>query len=567
MRNGRRLPVLFIVSAGLTAVVAGPLLGALVGIGPRYLLYRDAVSTPRSYVTDAALGIGDLPPRAVPQDWLVAIVSRVVDGGWFVVVVLVASLMFAGVGYGRLAHRLVPQAGRVGAVAAAVVAIWNPFVAERLLQGHWGLLVGYAALAWIVVGVGDLVAAPSALRWCQLAGLVAVAGLTPTGSLLAAVVLVTACVAYGFRSLSVLGVVVVWIGSAAPWLVAALVGGATTTTGSAGVGAFGLRSEPWLGPLGTALGLGGIWNVDAVPTSRTVGWAAVATGCLLVVVAIGAIQVWRDRVFRWLVVLALVVVILPVLSSFGPGRAVLEAVVDAAPGAGLLRDSQKFLALLMPAFAVAAAGVIVALRRLVPAGFALAAVILLVVAPLPDLAWGVGGAVRPVSFPAEWSAVARIVPADAGAVARWPSNTVRRYAFANEVSLDPAPRMLRAPVVESGRLTVDGREIDPPSAAAVKVEKVLDTEGDPSELADLGVGWVLVDGDSPPARVARLDPVFTGDTLRLYQIDGAQTPKASSGARAAAVTAHVLWLAMILAGAAACAVQAVRAFRRTDSAG
>ena len=149
MSAGRLLPTLYLVSAGLTAVVAGPLLGALFGVGPRYLLYRDAVSTPRSYVTDAALGVGDLPPRAVPQDWFVAMGSRVVDGGWLVAAIIVAALVVAGVGYGRLAHRLVPGAGHAGAVAAAMLAIWNPYVAERLLQGHWGLLVGYAALGWI----------------------------------------------------------------------------------------------------------------------------------------------------------------------------------------------------------------------------------------------------------------------------------------------------------------------------------------------------------------------------------------------------------------------------------
>ncbi|MCV7066382.1 hypothetical protein H7H51_12770, partial [Mycolicibacterium farcinogenes] len=36
---------------------------------------------------------------------------------------------------------------------AATLAIWNPYVAERLLQGHWSLLIGYGALPWVAVCV------------------------------------------------------------------------------------------------------------------------------------------------------------------------------------------------------------------------------------------------------------------------------------------------------------------------------------------------------------------------------------------------------------------------------
>lgn len=547
----RLLPALYLVSAGLTAVVAGPLLGALIGVGPRYLLYRDAVSTPRSYVTDAALGVGDLPPRAVPQDWFVAMGSRVVDGGWLVAAIIVVALVVAGVGYGRLAHRLVPGAGHAGAVATAMLAIWNPYVAERLLQGHWGLLVGYAALGWIVVEMLDLTASP--VRWCRLAGLVAVAGLTPTGSLLAAAVLVTMCLSLRVRPRIACGVAGVWIASAAPWLAAGLIG-TGSSTGVGGVEAFGLRAEPFLGRLGTAAGLGGIWNADAVPDSRTIGWAAVASLCLLVVVVSGLIHLRagdRSRTSTALTLLAGVVLMLVILSAFGPGQAVLGWAVDAIPGAGLLRDTQKFLALLMPAYAVGAAGAVLGLRRWVPGGFALAGVALLVVAPLPDLAWGVGGQLRPVAYPAEWTTVAGIVTADDGAVALWPSDTVRHYGFANGVSLDPAPRMMRAPVVESGRLTVDGQEVDPASPPAVAVEQLLGSPGDPGELARLGIGWVLVEADPPPARLRGLEPVFAGESLRLFRIEGAQTVRADVGYRVVALAAHLVWLVMIVGGAVA----------------
>ncbi|WP_447396509.1 hypothetical protein, partial [Staphylococcus aureus] len=69
----RYLPAAY--SLALALLILGPLLG------PGYLLLRDAVSTPRSYLTDSALGLTDAAARAVPQDALIAALSTVIDGG------------------------------------------------------------------------------------------------------------------------------------------------------------------------------------------------------------------------------------------------------------------------------------------------------------------------------------------------------------------------------------------------------------------------------------------------------------------------------------------------------
>ncbi|EUA43084.1 conserved transmembrane domain protein [Mycobacterium xenopi 3993] len=80
--------------------------------GPGYLLLRDAVSTPRSYLSDTALGLGESAPRASPQDFAVALASHVLDGGVVVKVLLVAGLWLAGWGAARLVARVLPDAGR-----------------------------------------------------------------------------------------------------------------------------------------------------------------------------------------------------------------------------------------------------------------------------------------------------------------------------------------------------------------------------------------------------------------------------------------------------------------------
>jgi hypothetical protein len=130
----------------LALLVAGPLLG------PGYLLLRDAVSTPRSYLTDTALGL-TAPPRASPQDFALALASAVVDGGIVVKVLLVLGLWLAGWGAARLAALALPGAGAGGQFVATTLAVWNPYVAERLLQGHWSLLVGYGCLPWIATAM------------------------------------------------------------------------------------------------------------------------------------------------------------------------------------------------------------------------------------------------------------------------------------------------------------------------------------------------------------------------------------------------------------------------------
>src|SRR3546814_16542192 len=60
--------------------------------------------------------------------------------------VLLMGLVAAGAGAARLVG------GAIGVRLVAVsVMVWNPFVVERLVLGHWPVLVGYAVLPWLVI--------------------------------------------------------------------------------------------------------------------------------------------------------------------------------------------------------------------------------------------------------------------------------------------------------------------------------------------------------------------------------------------------------------------------------
>ncbi|GAB17019.1 hypothetical protein GOEFS_018_00510 [Gordonia effusa NBRC 100432] len=558
----------WLVSAVATFAIMAPLWR------PGYLLYRDAVSTPRTFLTDSTLGIGGNPPRAVPQDGLIALLSSVVNGGTVVVAILTLSLLLAGVGYGLLAGRVVRGAGATGVAAASIIALWNPFVAERLLQGHWSLFTSYAALGWILLSAlrikeswdSDVRPAGKWHNWAILFLATLVAALTPSGWLIGSVVVLAAlsipllirrrCIA------AMLSAAPIVIGSL-PLLVSAAVGTSVTTAPAISVSTFALRAEPGLGRLLTAVSLGGIWNADAEPSSRQSGWATVAALLFTAVVAVGIWWLWHtrnalDSSARSVIVTALALaggaLTVIVCVSAGPGMSALKWLTESVAGAGLLRDTTKFAIFAIPLIALAAAGFVDALKRWVPAGFAIATVLVLVVAPLPDLVWGVGGAITPVRYPDEWRAVADRISADEGAIALWPGDTVRRFDFTDGPSLDPTARMVRATVAESGELRVDGVVIDPGSAWATDVHRMLASGGD---LGSLGIGWVLA--SAPVPSLSNEVPVFRGPTLTLYRISNPHNDfAASTTSRGAALTALGGWIGAIIASVVALVGAAIR---------
>ncbi|WWW23589.1 hypothetical protein V7968_05975 [Nocardia vulneris] len=570
----------------------GPLLG------PGYLLLRDAVSTPRSYLTGSALGLGDAAPRAVPQDALLAALSPLLDGGLLVKAILLLALWAAGYGAAVLVRELL-HAPVPAQLVASTVALWNPYLAERLLQGHWSLLTGYAALPWIIL-TANRIRVPSrsghapgafaghaqtdprpdrfaALRnWGGLAGALAAAGLTPTGAVLGAV---TALVMVGRRRFA--GVAVLVVLASVPWLLATAVSGSgSEPSDPAGIAAFAARAEPGLGTLGSLAGLGGIWNGDAVPATRATLLAVIGTLLLLAIVATGVRSVWTAQgnryVLRALVVLAALAILLPALGATPWGVHLLEWLVAHVPGTGLLRDTQKYVALAMPAYALCAAASCTllaarfhatasaaaprvatphparsrALTRTVAAVFIVALML-----PLLDLAWGVGGALRPVHYPAGWREVGERMDGP-GDVAVLPGGMFRKFRYSGTVPvLDPAPRMLPRDVLQTGELPVRGRTVAGEGTRARTVEGLLLHGGSAAELAGQGVGWVLLERGTPgplgdsKTTLAQLDQVYTDTDLTLYRVPGPIDERTGSATnRLLVITAHILWAALLLGG-------------------
>ncbi|OBI30243.1 hypothetical protein A5709_26035 [Mycobacterium sp. E1386] len=548
----------------LALLVVGPLLK------PGYLLLRDAVSTPRSFLSDTALGLTSAP-RATPQDFAVALASHVLDGGVVVKALLILGLWLAGWGAAQLVATALPDAGVAGQLVATTLAIWNPYVAERLLQGHWSLLVGYGCLPWVAAAMLGLRTASGS--FFGLVFWIALAGLTPTGLLLAATVgLVCVAVSGGGRSRRVCAAVTLGAAlvAALPWLTASALGPSLpshTAANTLGVAAFAPRAEPGLGTLASLASLGGIWNGEAVPISRTTVFAVASAVVLLGVVAVGLPTVARRPAVRPLLVLAAAAVLVPAGLATGPGLHLLGALVDAAPGFGVLRDGQKWVALAVPGYALAGAGAVVALSRWVWPALTAPVCCLALIFALPDLAWGVWGQVSPVQYPRGWAAVAAAINGQPAAVAVLPAGTMRLHSWSGRAPvLDPLPRWVRADVLSTGDLVISGTVIPGEGARARAVQQLLLAGPDPSALAPAGVGWLVVESDTAGdmgASARTLDaltPVYRDDDLALYRIGG-HTAEVSASARVATLIAHLAWLAALMLGGAGAAFDAWRRWR------
>lgn len=596
--------------AAVGAVVTALLLAGVAR--PGFPLLRDWVATPTPPLSDAALGLGESAARAVPQDVAVVWATRALQAVglpvWPLTGVLTAVFcIWLAVAAGALVRRVLPGDAAAGLsglwlrLTAVVGAVWNPFVVERLLQGHWSVLAGTAAvmsMPVLLASSGALGGAPGRRRVAAACAALAAAGLTPTGWVLA--VLAGAVSLFsggagggdsagdsagpaarpGRRVCAALALVATAVVTALPWLLAtalAPAGTGTAPTAGTGVSAFAARAEPGIGTLGSVVALGGIWNSEAVPPSRSTWWAAVALVLLLVVWVVAARGVWRarrDPVVRATVPLAVGTWLLVAAAATGPGLAALETVVAAVPGAGLLRDTQKFVALALPATVLALAFAARELAgRLRPAGTGLL-LTAVAVAAVPDAPRALWDQLRPVTYGQDWEQVARIVDGRPGDLLVLPAGSFRSTPLwaGGAAVLDPAPRLLDTRVLVPGDLVVGGAAGDDAAAVpgegdrARRATEALLRGDDPSVLAGLGVRWVLDERTSagPRGRAARTlagtppestTTRFTGSELVLHELaapngpggadarwEATAEPAAPASARGWVLAAHALWL-------------------------
>lgn len=549
----------------LAVLMAGPVLL------PGFALSYDLVFTPRQDLLPASIGVGGGLPRAAPQDAVVALVELVVPGAWLEKGILLAIPILVGTGM----MRLLPGTG--AGVVAATVAVANPYVAQRLVIGHWGLLLAYALVPWALIVARRLRAGGDPWDGLRLILLVAAGSLTPSGSLLISALAVPPALlpgsayAPGRRVALAAAVVATWL----PWLLPALLHPIATASDPQGSGVFALRADTPGGPVLSALSGGGIWNAEVVLPSRGTALSLLLTVVMLALAAWGArplVAAVGRCVTTWWALAAAVGLTAALASNLAP--VVWSGLLDAVPGAGLARDAQKLLApwvlLVAAAAGVGAARLASRLRDRTAASVLLVALAVLPLACQPDLLGGAGGRLSAVEYPGDWSVVREALAVDgrSGDVASFPWASFRRFAWNDQRTvLDPAPRWLPRTTVVADDLVVSTPQGDvvvsgdDPRAQAIS-EALKQGQDVAGLLPDLGIGWALVTRDTPGPvpELPGWERVTDTPTLTLYAAPpGTVAPTRPEVRLVAAV--DLLVAMSLLAGAAGLGIRRVRARR------
>jgi hypothetical protein len=507
---------------------------------PGYVLTYDMVWVPDLGLRTDFLGVGSAVPRAVPSDAVVAVLDEVIPGMLLQKLVLLGSLVAAGAGAAALVAPL-PVIARLGAVTFYV---WNPLVVERLVMGHWPLLLTYAVVPWLWIALRRWRGGTSGRGWWLL---VLVGSLSASGGVLTAVVvLLGGAGRHSWRRWAeLLGVLVA---ANAPWLLAGLLHAEQARVDSRSVEVFGLSGEGLLPAPLAALSLGGIWNADVVPDSRTGPAAVVGLVVLLAMCATGLVR-WTAVPDRWrLASLWAVGSLAALLTWLVPED--LGAVAASVPGAGLMRDGGRMLVLCAPLVATLLAQGITSLYGVFAArwqgGMVAACVGLAPLAVMPDAAFGASGRLAAVDFPDAYEQARAAVGAD-GDVLVLPFSSYRAFAWnGNRPSLDPLGRYLRPNYVANDQLVVDGSPLRGEDPRARAVAGALSGPAPESALAELGIGTVVQDGFATGEGTDIRGPVLLSGKVRVVGVRGASPeppPRAWWVAMAGAWSLFVLLLA------------------------
>ena len=487
------------------------------------------------------LGINEGAPRALPQDAILTLFSPAIPASFLASALVIgsclmgcyfASAMVRDMAGGRLSAQLV----------AALFVVWNPFVIERFLQGQWTV----ATAAMLLPAIAFLAAA-------RYHGLLYVAiclsGFVPTGLILALITALVFAPSHGERLRNLAASAV----AALPWLLPALWVSTPAQTRSDALSAslFSARGETFLGPLASTMGLSGVWNAEASPPSRTL--FSVIVGVLLcVVLLLGFKELWR--VYRAVAILTVLALVTPPLLATPWGVDFMGFAISHVPGAGIFRDTSKFVCLAIPGLVLLIA---VAVERLDPrrsigvnhrearsetgpansgrahwapraAAVGLAAACVLTVPAYPaDMA-----PLKRVELSNTWGQMFNIVSgAPNGKIVLLPPGNYRTRDGRPHV--DPGLKLLPGSPMDPGFLIVDGQVVDGNPASMAILSDLMNGK---NSLKRNGVSWVLVDWYSitDGAAMAKalqvlnstgIRRVISADNYDLYRVQSPTVPR------------------------------------------
>jgi hypothetical protein len=394
-------------------------------------------------------------------------------------------------------------------VAAGVAYAWNPFVFDRIAVGQMSVLAGYALMPWLARAA--LRKRPIAMGlWWAAAALCSVHFLWIGGLLLLSIAVThrrERRVVAGF------GIALAIAGAAfGGWLLAAH--GTLPPRGTPQVlDSFATKSDADLGRSAGLLAEQGFWRPVVTRPRDDLGVAfPLIAGASIAAAGIGLVLARRRAACFALAALAGWVL---ALGTAGPFGSVYRLLFVHLPGFGVMREAQKWDALVCLAIAVGTG----CLAARIASKWAWC-VVLLPIALAPTLAWGLSNRIAPSHYPASWSRVRAAVDALGGDVVVVPFEQYPDPVITGDRTVaNLGPSYFGPHVIASRDPQVPGLPGDTGRRAQIAAA-LHDRSHVGRRLRDLGVRGVLVLG--PDALPFGRDPALlrgpSGDGASLWVI-------------------------------------------------
>ena len=414
---------------GLAAALDAAIVGPLVGRGSVHLL--DLGDYPQAEHAVFAPSAYGFPPGITSRAPVEAVLYWILHIPHASALALLPFLVVAPLGCAGFA-RMFPSQGAAIALATVLFTV-NPFIYERMANGQVYVVLGYSLLPVLAA----LVARPlnSAACTVLLGGLifavdiaVSVHFLFITGTLL--IVMIAGSLAAGERraALAACGTVLSGLVLSSYWLIPAAQAATSRPlpVTKLDLTVFQTVPDPVFGLLANVTGLYGFWR-PGVPLAKSQlsGWPFLLLA-ILIVAGIGARDIWvrggrQGRALTLCCALLAVVSIVLAVGAQGPTGAIYTWLFNNIPGFKVMREPDKFAALLAFAYATCFGPGAAALARSLGRP-AWRAACLCCLAAL-SLAYGYteldgfDGSARPVAYPASWAAADRVMTPGAEALA------------------------------------------------------------------------------------------------------------------------------------------------------
>lgn len=438
---------------------------------------------------------------SVLSNVLVNVMGRlfgVATTGWLAigVALVVASTLAGGVTPGQLGAK---------AIASVFYSI-NPFVFERIYAGQIGLLLGYALLPIVA---RSLICAEPAVGWRRwaAAGWIAVDGALDVHFLWISLVILVAVTVWRHSRTAVLwaGGILLWVVVLDAYLVLPHFAQSTAVgVGASDLAAFRTMPDPTWGLYLNVIGLYGFWRAGPVlPKVYLAAWPVLSVAFA----AVSAYGLSRRRRSDGRgyptgpLLLAATFGLLLALGSRGPIGSVFDVLYHHLPGFAVMREPEKFSALLALGYAIGLGigiewiiGSVVRRRTRIAASLVGIAVIL---AYTPTIFGGLDGQVPLSHYPKDLNTAARIVGAGPGRVLALPLHDYLAFPFTQRrIIANPAPSLFRRKVLVGGEIEAGPLESDSLSPEDAYLESIVSNGSSVTRLGhlleQLGVQYIVL---------------------------------------------------------------------------